>query len=49
MNNIISKYKDNIRCKCKDNIKIRPRYIDCEEVNGLNGLSLGSIGLMLPC
>jgi len=33
----------------KDNIKISPRNIDCEEVNGLNGLSLGTIGLMFPC
>jgi hypothetical protein len=33
----------------KDNIKIGPSGSDCEEVNGLNGLRLGSIGLMFPC
>jgi len=33
----------------KDNIKIIPRDTDCEEVNGLNGLKLGSIALMFPC
>ena len=33
----------------KYNITIGPNDIDCEEVNGLNGLRLGSIGLMFPC
>ena len=33
----------------KYNIKIGANDIDCEEVNGLNGLRLGSIGLMFPC
>ena len=33
----------------KDNIKIPPRNMDREEVNGLNGLREGPVRLLFPC